>query len=230
MLEKGNVVPTYLSVFIDCHSRFTVEARYYFRENLDVLIDSLIRALSTHGAPLAALCGSRQNLHGQRPESGLLSTEHQAATPTPQRPAPGGLIERLIQTIQVQLEAEIRAGDILTLEQLNRCLSAMAGRQLPQNHTQRNQTEPPEQRYQKGLTVIRQVDMSKVIESFMQTVDRTVNRTFSDIQLNKRFYRVDPKLRGDRVQVKYDPFSSWDTVQIYSLARSILGHRHPLRS
>jgi len=52
VLEKGSVVPTYLSVFIDCHSRFTVEARYYFRENLDVLIDSLIRALSTHGAPL----------------------------------------------------------------------------------------------------------------------------------------------------------------------------------
>ena len=36
----------------------------------------------------------------------------------------GGLIERLIQTIQTQLEVEIRAGDILTLEQLNRCLSA----------------------------------------------------------------------------------------------------------
>jgi hypothetical protein len=59
--------------------------------------------------------------------------------------------------------------------------------------------------------------MAKVIESFMQSVERTVNRTFSDIQLDKRFYRVDPKLRGDRVQVKYDPFSSWDTVHIYSL-------------
>ncbi len=29
-------------------------------------------------------------------------------------------------------------------------------------------------------------------------------------------------MRGDRVQVKYDPFSSWDTVHIYSLAGQYL--------
>ena len=52
VLEKDDVVPTHLSAFIDCHSRYIVEARYYFRQNLDILIDSLIRAFSTHGAPL----------------------------------------------------------------------------------------------------------------------------------------------------------------------------------
>ena len=57
----------------------------------------------------------------------------------------------------------------------------------------------------------------------MQSVNRTVNKTFADIQLEKRFYRVDPKLRGDRVQVKYDPFSSWDTVHIYSLSGQYMG-------
>jgi hypothetical protein len=88
-------------------------------------------------------------------------------------------------------------------------------------HSETKQT--PEHRYQQGLTVIRQVDMSKVTESFMQSINRTVNRTFADVRLDNRFYRVDPKLRGDRVQVKYDPFSSWDTVQIYSLAGHYLG-------
>ena len=43
----------------------------------------------------------------------------------------------------------------------------------------------PQKRYQQGLTAIRQVDMGRVIESFMQTAFRTVNRTFSDVQLNK---------------------------------------------
>ena len=51
VLNNTDVVPTYLSAFIDCHSRFVVEARYYLRQNLDILIDSLIRAFSTHGAP-----------------------------------------------------------------------------------------------------------------------------------------------------------------------------------
>ena len=50
VLCDGQSVPTYLSAFIDCHSRFAVEARYYFRENLDILIDSLLRAWATHGA------------------------------------------------------------------------------------------------------------------------------------------------------------------------------------
>ena len=40
VMQNGQVVPTYLSAFIDCHSRYVVEARYYFRQNLDVLIDS----------------------------------------------------------------------------------------------------------------------------------------------------------------------------------------------
>ncbi|MCP4362727.1 MAG: hypothetical protein GY796_32380, partial [Chloroflexi bacterium] len=67
-------------------------------------------------------------------------------------------------------------------------------------------------------------DMGRAIESFMQSIRRTVNGTFSDVQLNRRFYRVDPKLRGDRVQVKFDPFSTFDTVHIYSLAGEYLGH------
>ncbi|MBT8331415.1 MAG: helix-turn-helix domain-containing protein, partial [Deltaproteobacteria bacterium] len=40
VVENDQVVPTYLSAFIDCHSRYVVQARYYFRQNLDVLIDS----------------------------------------------------------------------------------------------------------------------------------------------------------------------------------------------
>jgi len=217
VLEKGCVVPTYLSVFIDCHSRFTVEARYYFRENLDVLIDSLIRALSTHGAPLELYVDRAKIYMANALRAACYRLNIKLLHRPPRDPPPGGLIERLIQTIQMQLEAEIRAGDLLTLEQLNRCLSAYLT--VSYHKTIHSETkQSPEQRYQKGLTVIRQVDMSKVIESFMQTVNRTVNTTFSDIQLEKRFYRVDPKLRGDRVEVKYDPFSSWDTVKIFSLA------------
>ena len=43
-------VKTHLSAWIDCHSRYVVEARYYIRENLDILIDSLLRAWGKQGA------------------------------------------------------------------------------------------------------------------------------------------------------------------------------------
>jgi transposase InsO family protein len=222
VLEKGSVVPTYLSVFIDCHSRFCIEARYYFRENLDVLIDSFIRALSIHGAPLTLYLDRAKIYLSNGLRAACYRLNIKLLHRPPRDPPPGGLVERLIQTIQTQLETEIRAGDLLTLKQLNRYLSAWLAVDYHKTvHSETKQT--PEKRYQQGLTVIRQVDMSKVIESFMQSVERTVNTTFSDVQLDKRFYRVDPKLRGDRVQVNYDPFSSWDTVQIYSLVGHYLG-------
>jgi transposase InsO family protein len=222
VLENGQVVPTYLSAFIDCHSRYAVEARYYFRQNLDVLIDSLIRALSTHGAPLQLYVDRAKIYLANALRAACYRLNIKLLHRPPKDPPAGGVIERLIQTIQMQLEAEIRAGDIPTLQQLNRYLSAWLA--VSYHKTVHSETkQPPELRYQNGLTVIRQVDMTNVMESFMQSLNRTVNRTFSDVQLDKRFYRVDPKLRGDRVQVKYDPFSSWDTVHIYSLTGHYLG-------
>jgi transposase InsO family protein len=221
VLENGQVVPTYLSAFIDCHSRYVVEARYYFRQNLDVLIDSLIRALATHGAPLQLYVDRAKIYLANALRAACYRLNIKLLHRPAKDPPAGGLIERLIQTIQMQLEAEIRAGDILTLQQLNRCLSAWLAVSYHKSiHSETKQ--PPELRYQSGLTVIRSVDMAKVMESFMQSVARTVNKTFSDVQLDKRFYRVDSKLRGDRVQVKYDPFSSWDTVHIYSLGGQYL--------
>ena len=222
VLENGNVVPTYLSAFIDCHSRYLIEARYYFRQNLDVLIDSFIRALSLHGAPKQLYVDNAKIYHAKGLKAACYRVVIKLLHRPPKDPPAGGLIERIIQTIQDQFEAEVRAGDLLTLAQLNRALSAWVTVSYhADEHSETRQA--PEVRYQKGLTVIRQVDMGRVIESFMQSVGRTVNRTFSDIQINKRFYRVDAKLRGDRVNVRFDPFSTWDTVSIYSRDEQYLG-------
>lgn len=222
VLEQGDVVPTHLSAFIDCHSRYVVEARYYFRQNLDILIDSWIRALSIHGAPGELYVDNAKVYHS----IGLKAACHRLSIKLlhrpPKDPPAGGLIERFFETAQDQFEAEVRAGDIMTIDQINRGLSAWMS--VSYHKSKNAETgQSPHKRYQQGLTVIRQVDMGRAIESFMHTAFRTVNKTFSDIQLDKRFYRVDPKLRGDRVQVRFDPFASWECLQIYSLQDAYLG-------
>lgn len=222
VIHQGDVVPTHLSAFIDCHSRYAVEARYYFRQNLDILIDSWIRALSIHGAPKELYVDNAKVYHSIGLKAACHRLNIRLLHRPPNDPPPGGLVERFFQTVQGQFEAEVRAGDILTLDQLNRGLFAWMA--VSYHKTKNSETgQPPQIRYQQGLTVTRQVDMGRVIESFMHTVLRTVNRTFSDVQLDKRFYRVDPKLRGDRVQVRFDPFASWDTLQIYSPQDEYLG-------
>ncbi|MCP4153741.1 MAG: DDE-type integrase/transposase/recombinase [bacterium] len=222
VLEKGEIVPTYLSAFVDCHSRCVVEARYYFRENLDVLMDSLIRALSKHGAPLALYVdqGKVYLSHGLRMACHIINT-HLLHRPR-RDPAPGGLIERFILDAQEQFEAEVRAGDILGLEQLNKAFAAWISVAYHEDiHTEIKC--PPKEKYRRGFTVMRQVDMKKVLDAFKQRVERTVNRTFSDIRLNNLFFRVDPRLRTERVTVAYDPFTDYDSVDIYSLKGRYLG-------
>jgi transposase InsO family protein len=222
VLEKTDVVPTFLSAFIDCYSRYVVAARYYFREKLDVLIDSFIRALSTHGASGQLYVDRAKVYLSNGLKAACYRLKIKLLHRPPRDPPAGGLIERFFQTLQQQFEAEVRAGELLSLAELNRALSAwLAVSYHKQTHSETGQS--PEQRYQNGLTLIREVDMSRVIDSFMQSVKRTVNPTFSDVQVDKRLYRVDPKLRGDRVQVRFDPFATWDTVKIYSLQDQYLG-------
>jgi transposase InsO family protein len=222
VLYQEQVVPTHLSLFIDCHSRLFIEARYYYRQNLDILIDSFLRALATRGAP-SELYVDRAKVYQSKALRAVCFKLPIKLKFRPVRDPPaGGLVEKAIQTIQSQFETEVRAGDILTLEELNRAFSAWVAvsyHREPNSETKQS----PEDRYDQGLRATRHVDMEAVIPYFMQRERRTVHRDFSDVRLHGRFYRVDKRLRGDRVEVRYDPYSDMDAVLIYSLREEYLG-------
>lgn len=222
VLMQGEVTATRLSAFIDCHSRFVVEARYYLKESFDILIDSLIRAWASHGASAQLYLDNAKVYRSYRLKAACYSLGIKVLHRPPRDPSPGGLIERFFETAQSQFEAEVRAGEILSLEKLNRALSAWLSVSYHRRvHSETNQA--PAERYEKGNTVIRHVDMAEVIKFFMKKDRRTVNRDFSDVQLEGKFYRVDPKLRGDRVQVRWDPYSEMKEMLIYSLREEYLG-------
>lgn len=218
----GDVVPTYLSAFIDCHSRYIIEARYYLRENLDILIDSLLRAFGTHGIPVELYLDQAKIYQSNALKCACFDLGIHHISRGAGDPPPGGLIERFFKTTQDQFESEVREGTILTLEQLNKYFSAWL--EISYHCEVNSKTgQTPNDRYDEGLNVIRKVDLDAVVQYFMQREQRTVHKDFSDVQLYRRFYRVDKKLRGDRVEVRYDPYSNLDTVLIYSLEGEYLG-------
>jgi transposase InsO family protein len=222
VLHDGQVVPTYLSAFIDCYSRALIEGRYYLRHNLDVLIDSLLRAWAIHGASSELYVDQAKVYLSRALKAATLALDIRLIHRGKGDPPPGGLIERFFETAQSQFEAEVRAGDILTFDDLNRAFDAWrtVGYQR-QIHTETGET--PEERFQRGLTQpIRHVDIQRVSEFFLRRERRRVHPDFSDVQLYRRFYRVPKDLRSDRVEVRYDPFSSPDTVLIYSLSEEYL--------
>jgi len=222
VLVGNQAVTTHLSAFIDCHSRYVVEARYYLRQNMDVLIDAMIRALAVHGAPLGVYLDNAKVYHSQGLKSALYRINSRLIHRPKGDPAPGGVIERFFGTAQSQFEAEVRAGDILSLSDLNRAFSAwLTVAYHGEVHSETGQR--PEDRYKTGLTVVRHVDMADVMGAFMRRVARTVHSEFADVQIDNRWFAVDPKLRGDRVEVRIDPFSHLDKVEVYSLDGLYLG-------
>jgi len=222
VLHAGEPVSTRLSAFLDCHSRLVIEGRYYYREALDVLIDSLLRALVCHGAPDAIYVDNAKVYHAKALRAACYAMHTRLLHRTPRDPAPGGLIERFFKTVQGQFEAEVRATSILTLDDLNRSFQAWLELSYhEQIHTETK--EAPRARYEAGLGAVRRVDMAKILPFFMKRETRRVHPTFSDVQLGGRLYRVDPRLRGDRIEVRFDPFGELSIVLLYSQDGVYLG-------
>lgn len=218
----GRSQKTYLSLFIDCHSRYVVEGRYYLSSKFDMLIDTLLRAWTTHGKSSAIYVDNGKIYHANALKAACYDLGIKLIHASPNDPPPKGLVERIFSTAQMQFQAEVRAGDILSVEKLNRAFSAYLTVCYHQTiHSETGQT--PKERYEKGVTVIRNVNMQRAIEFFMQKERRTVHPDFSDVQLSGLFFRVDPKFRGDRVEVRFDPYGEKDQVLIYSLQGQYLG-------
>jgi transposase InsO family protein len=222
VIRQGEVIKTHLSAWIDCHSRYIVEARYYVRENLDILIDSLLRAWGNQGASREIYVDNAKIYHAKALQLACTQLNIKLLHRPPRDPAPGGLIERFFQTCQTQLEAEVRASKILTLDQLNGFLTAWLEVAYHEEvHSETDQT--PHARYHQPSRQIRHVDLGAVLTFFHERVPRKVDEEFSDVCIGKLFFAVDPKLRGDRVIVHYDPFGPLEEVQLYSPADAYLG-------
>jgi transposase InsO family protein len=222
VLVNGRSVQSYLSAFIDVCSRYIVAARYYVRQNFCVLSDTLIRGMEAHGVPFRVYVDNGKVYHAHALKQACYRIGTGLLHRTKGDPATGGIIERFFQTVQSQFEPEVRAGGILSLERLNEAFAAwldVVHHQTPNSET----GQPPKLRYEKCLIAIRQVDMDAVVESFLQHAERTVDKTFSDIRLHNRFYKVDPKLRGDRLDVRYDLRGPVEEVLLYSLKEEYLG-------
>ena len=225
VVQQGSAVQTRLSAWIDCHSRYIVQARYYLRENFDVLVDSLLRAWSEHGASREIYVDNAKIYHANALKLACAQLHIKLLHRPPRDPAAGGLIERFFQTLQGQLEAEIRAARRISLGDLNRALAAWLSQEYHAViHSETGQT--PHDRYHVAERPTRSVRLESVLQYFYRREQRTVDRDHSDVSIDYRTFAVDPKLRGDCVEVRWDPFPSGEAlqeVQIYSLEGVYLG-------
>ncbi len=222
VFHHGQAVKSHLSIWIDCHSRYVVEGRYYFRENLDILLDSLLRAWGSHGASRELYVDNAKVYHSGALKLAAAELNIHLLHRPPRDPSPGGIIERVIQTTQHQFEAEVRAGNVLALDELNRYFLAWLHADYHRTvHSATSQT--PLQRFEASTRFRRHVKLCDVLEFFHVQVRRKVDEEFCDVRINNLYFAVDAKLRGDRVIIVYDPFSTLEEVRLKSLHGEFLG-------
>ena len=222
VLEGNDFAQSHLCVFIDCHSRYCVGGRYYLSETFDTVVDTLLASWDIHGAPLQIYLDNAKVFVSNKLRSACYAVHIELLHRPVRDPAPGGLIERFIQTVQNSFESEVRAGSPMSLTQLNRAFSAWLNVSYHQRvHSETDQS--PEERYHQGCKVFRRVDLAFIMPYFMEKLPRKVHRDFSDVQLHKMHFKVDPKLRGDSVMVHFNPYGDMQSVLIYSLDENYLG-------
>jgi transposase InsO family protein len=212
VFQSDQVIKTHLSVWIDCHSRYLVEGRYYFRENLDILIDSLLRAWGQQGASRELYVDNAKIYHAGALKLTCAQLNIHLLHRPPRDPPPGGLIERVIETIQDQFEREIRASHTVTLEKLNQYFQAwLHARYHNTIHSSTGQT--PRERFQEQTRFRRHVNLAEVLQLFWVREKRTVNNEFCDVRVKNFYYAVDPDWRRHEVIVAYDPFANEESTQ-----------------
>jgi transposase InsO family protein len=183
-LYQDERVRMHLSAFIDCHSPYVVTGRYYFRLTLDILMDTLLRAWAAHGAGRELYVDNTKVYGAEALKAACYALNIKLLHRPPRDPARGGLLERFFQSVQIQFEADVRAGDILTLEWLNRAFSAWLDVSYHQRaHSETGQT--PQQPYQDGKKFTRQVDLQRALELFLQQVPRE-NESYEELLLLAR--------------------------------------------
>ena len=226
VLYDGKPCQAYLSAWIDSHSRYVVDARYYLRENLDILVDSLLRAWARHGSPRELYTDNGKVYHSNGLVVACAKLQISKRHRPPREPEPGGLIERFFQTVQSQFAAEVDASKTLTFEQINQAFEAWLQTAY---HAQVHSTtkQSPHHRYFTEQRIVRPVSITEVESFFYQKHKRRVDPTHSDVSIDNRRYRVDSKLRAIEVEVQFNPFRTDpeqpDEVTLYSLQGIYLG-------
>lgn len=220
--EGQKTRPTYLSAFIDVNSRFIVYARYHLRQNLEVLMESLINGWLLHGLPETLYLDNAKVYQSDMLKAACISHRIKLIYRPKGDPATGGIIERWFKTVQDQFESEVRAGEILTLKELNLAFSSwISNCYHKRKHSAIKQT--PVEKYNSVKICKRKIDLYNAFKAFAKTSQRKVNKDFSDVRINNRFYRVDKKLRGDKIKVLYNFVLDKEKVLLYSLDNKYLG-------
>jgi len=218
--EEGNAQKTWISAFIDVHSRFLVVGIYAFTCDMDALVNSLLAAFEQHGKPRALYLDNAKVYRSPVLARACLDLGIDLIHRTVRDPQGGGIIERFFLTAQNHFEVEFctHGKTLLTLSRLNELFTMYVDEVYHRSvHSETKQT--PRQRYSSGLLgPIKPVRKDSARKAFVQQWSRKVDSDFCDVSINNIQYACDIKLRGDKILLRAPVGQTPETLEVYELS------------
>jgi putative transposase len=195
----------FLFAFLDDHTRLVPHAQFYWNEQLPRMEDCLKRAILRYGRPLAIYVDQGKVYTAKHLNTLCAVLGIQRILGTPYYPEGRGKIERFFQFLQSDFMAEVPGSNVTTLPQLNESLLAWLEVVYHRKvHTETGQA-PLERHRQDDAPTIRPVEPTELRQAFLHRVERLVTKT-ATFSFEGNRYRVAAYLRGQKVELRYDPF------------------------
>lgn len=198
----GGTTTSKLGAFLDHTTRYPVAHRYYLSEDLSTLRDTLLRAFLAWGLPKVAYVDRGAVYKAEPLAYSLLRVKCRLVHSRPYYSEGRGVIERWWQ-LAGEFEDEVRArGELLTIHELNLFWEAFCQeRYVNQVHGELGRT-PAEA--VEGLTPT-PLDPAVAQELFLVGEKRVVHKKDGCVSVLGRRFLCEAFLRGERVEVRYDP-------------------------
>jgi putative transposase len=200
----------FLFAFLDDHTRLVPHAQFYWNEQLPRMEDCFKRAILRYGRPLAVYVDQGSVYRADQFNTVCACLGIQRIPGTPYYPEGRGKIERFFQFVQSDFLPELAHSSVTTLHQLNESLLAWIEVVYHTKlHAETGQA-PLERFRQDSAPTTRPADPEELRQAFLHRDHRKVTKT-ATFSFHHNRYRVPDYLRGQTVQLRYDPF---DLTQI----------------
>jgi putative transposase len=200
----------FLFAFLDDHTRLVPHAQFYWNEQLPRMEDCFKRAIMRYGRPLAVYVDQGSVYRADQFNSVCACLGIQRIPGTPYYPEGRGKIERFFQFVQSDFLPELAHSSVTTLRQLNESLLAWIEVVYHTNlHAETGQA-PLERFRQDPAPTTRPADPEELRQAFLHRDQRKVTKT-ATFSFHHNRYRVPAYLRGQTIELRYDPF---DLTQI----------------
>lgn len=200
----------FLFAFLDDHSRLIPHAQFYWNEQLPRMEDCFKRGIMRYGRPLAVYVDRGNVYRSNQLDAICASLGIQRILGTAYYPEGRGKIERFFQFVQSDFLPELACSSVTTLRQLNESLLAWIEVVYHTKcHAETGQS-PLERVRQDPTPTIRPADPETLRQAFLHRDTRKVTKT-ATFPFKRNRYRVPDYLRGQTIQIRYNPF---DLTQI----------------